>query len=256
MKYIDRTSKIHPKAFIHESVEIGSFCIIEDEVSIGEGTIIQPYVHIMSGTEIGKNNIFHQGSIIGGKPQDLKYKGEKTKLIIGDNNTIREFCTLNRGTDYLDKTVIGNDCLLMAYVHVAHDCIIQDKVILANGVQLGGHSQILYHATVGGMTPVHQFCKVGIHSFIGGGRVVLQDVPPYILATGDPLQFSGINNVGLRRRNFSQKLRTLIKKIYTIIYRSNYNTKQALEYIRQHFKINDEINTIIKFIEYSERGII
>ena len=185
----------------------------------------------MSGTEIGKNNIFHQGSIIGGKPQDLKYKGEKTKLIIGDNNTIREFCTLNRGTDYLDKTVIGNDCLLMAYVHVAHDCIIQDKVILANGVQLGGHSQILYHATVGGMTPVHQFCKVGIHSFIGGGRVVLQDVPPYILATGDPLQFSGINNVGLRRRNFSQKLRTLIKKIYTIIYRSNYNTKQALEYI-------------------------
>ena len=165
MKQIDKTSIIHPKANIHKSVEIGPFCIIEADVTIKEGTVIKPYVHIMAGTEIGKNNILHQGSIIGGNPQDLKYKDEKTKLIIGDNNTIREFCTLNRGTDHSEKTIIGNNCLLMAYVHVAHDCIIYDKVILANGVQLGGHSQIHYHATVGGMTPVHQFVKLEcIHS--------------------------------------------------------------------------------------------
>ena len=144
----------------------------------------------------------------------------------------------------------------MAYVHVAHDCIINDKVILANGVQLGGHSVIEYHATVGGMTPVHQFCKVGEHSFIGGGRVVLQDVPPFILATGEPLQYSGINSIGLRRRNFSNEVRSSIKKAYNYIYRSKMNTKQALEFIDKNLNQTVEMKTIIKFINNSDRGII
>mgnify|MGYP001462859003 CR=1 FL=1 len=247
---------ISSKAKIDSSVQIGSYCIIEEGVSIGKGTVIHPYVHIMAGTSIGENNIIHQGSIIGGDPQDLKYDGEKTYLEIGDNNVIREFCTLNRGTDHSEKTVIGSNCLLMAYVHVAHDCIVKDKVILANGVQLGGHSVIEFHATVGGMTPVHQFCKVGEHSFIGGGRVVLQDVPPYILATGEPLQYSGINSVGLRRRNFSSEVRSSIKKAYNYIYRSKMNTKQAIEYINNKLNQTAEMKTITKFINNSDRGII
>jgi len=253
---IDKTSIVNKNAIIGDNVTINPFCIIDDNVKIGEGTTIGSYVHIMSGCEIGSNNIIHQGSIIGGDPQDLKYDGEQTSLIIGNNNVIREFCTLNRGTEFSYKTQIGNNCLLMAYVHVAHDCIVEDKVILANGVQLGGHSEIHYHATVGGMTPVHQFCKVGIHSFIGGGRVVLQDVPPYILATGDPLQYSGINSIGLRRRDYNIATRNEIKRIYSKIYRSEFNIKQAMKYIKNNFDNNNETKTIINFIEKSERGII
>ena len=253
---IHKTSIIHENTQIGKNVSIGPYCIIDEDVEIGEGTIIAPYVQILEGTKIGKNNKIHQNSVIGGDPQDLKFKGEKSELIIGDDNTIREFCTLNRGTEHSGKTIIGSNCLLMAYVHVAHDCIIEDKVILANGVQLGGHSEIGYHATVGGVTPVHQFCKIGMHAFIGGGRVVLQDVPPYILATGEPVQYSGINSVGLRRRNFSQDVRSNIKKAYSIIYRSKFNTMQAIEEIENSFKPTEEINNILNFIKNSERGII
>ena len=256
MTDIHKTSIISSKAEIEENVSIGPFCIIEDNVSIKKGTIIKPYVHIKSNTLIGENNIIYQGSVLGEVPQDLKYKGEKTNLIIGNNNTIREYCTLNIGTDHLEKTVLGNDCLLMAYVHVAHDCIISDKVILANGVQLGGHVEIQYHATVGGMSPVHQFCKVGKHSFIGGGRVALQDVPPYILATGEPLKYSGINSIGLRRRNFESNTRNLIKKVYKYIYKSKLNTKDALTAIKENIEMTTEVKTIVQFIENSERGII
>tara|TARA_Y100000590_G_scaffold382840_1_gene453105 strand:- start:908 stop:1678 length:771 start_codon:yes stop_codon:yes gene_type:complete len=256
MTDIHKTSIISSKAEIDENVSIGPFCIIEDNVSIKKGTIIKPYVHIKSNTLIGENNTIYQGSVLGEIPQDLKYKGEKTNLIIGNNNTIREYCTLNIGTDHLEKTVLGNDCLLMAYVHVAHDCIISDKVILANGVQLGGHVEIQYHATVGGMSPVHQFCKVGKHSFIGGGRVALQDVPPYILATGEPLKYSGINSIGLRRRNFESNTRNLIKKVYKYIYKSKLNTKDALTAIKENIEMTTEVKTIVQFIENSERGII
>ena len=255
---IHKTTIIHKDAQIADDVKIGPFCNIEKDVVIDCGTTIHSNVSILEGSVIGKNNVIHTGAVIGGEPQDLKFHGEKTKLIIGDNNIIREYCTLNKGTDYSYKTIIGSNCLLMAYVHVAHDCIVSDKVILANGVQLGGHSEIGYHATVGGVTPVHQFCKVGMHAFIGGGRVVLQDVPPYILATGEPVQYSGINSVGLRRRNFDQETRSLIKKVYSLIYRSKLNTKQAIDKIKENFsdKNSDEINNIIQFIENSERGII
>ena len=253
---IDRTSIINKNAKIDNDVEIGSFCIIEENVRIRSGTKIMPYVHILPFTTIGKNNIIYQGSIIGEIPQDLKYNKEKTELIIGDNNVIREYCTLNRGTSDLGKSVIGNNCLLMAYVHVAHDCIIENSVILANGVQLGGHCEIGYHAIIGGMTPVHQFCKVGDHSFIGGGRVILQDVPPFILANGEPLKYSGINSVGLRRRNFSQAVRSIIKKVYSIVYRSKFNTMQAIEIIEKSIKPSEEVINILNFIKDSERGII
>tara|TARA_B100000131_G_scaffold224504_1_gene216110 strand:+ start:1569 stop:2339 length:771 start_codon:yes stop_codon:yes gene_type:complete len=253
---IDKTSIIDPNAEIADNVVIGPYCIIEKNVKIGEGTIIKPYVNIKSNTTIGKNNTIYQNSVLGENPQDLKFKGEETFLIIGDNNIIRECCTLNRGTDYAYKTIIGNDCLLMAYAHVAHDCIVKDKVILANGVQLGGHVEVGYHATVGGMSPVHQFCKIGEHAFIGGRRLVLQDVPPYILATGEPVQYSGINSIGLRRRNFDSDQRSLIKKAYKFIYRSKLNTTDAISSIKENLEQTKEINNIVKFVENSERGII
>ena len=256
MNNIHKTSIVDKKAHIGENVTIGPYSIIEDNVSIGDNNLIHPYVHIKSGTTIGNNNKIFQGSILGEVPQDLKYNDEKTTLIIGNNNTIRENCTLNRGTTYSYTTKIKNDCLLMAYVHVAHDCIVEDKVILANGVQLGGHVNIGYHATVGGMTPVHQFCKVGQHSFIGGGRVILQDVPPYILATGEPLQYAGINSVGLRRRDFNQETRNNIKMAYKFIFKSSFNIKQAIQAIEDKMELTDEIKNIIQFIKTSDRGLI
>jgi len=256
MSNISKLSIINNGAKIGKDIQIGAYCIIEDNVSIGDGNIIHPYVHIKSGTTIGNNNKIFQGSIIGEEPQDLKFEDEKTTLIIGNNNTIREHCTLNRGTSFSNTTIIKDDCLLMAYVHIAHDCIVDSKVILANGVQLGGHVEIGYHATVGGMSPVHQFCKVGKHSFIGGGRVALQDVPPYILATGEPLKYAGINSVGLRRRNFDQISRRNIKNAYKLIYKSNLNIKQAIESIEDSMDISTEIKTIIQFIKDSDRGLI
>ena len=253
---IHNTSIIHKDAIIGDNVEVGPYCIIDSNVKIGSNTKVLPYVHILSNTTIGENNIFHQGSTIGGLPQDLKYNDEYSELIIGDNNTIREYCTFNRGTEASGKTVIGSNCLFMAYVHIAHDCIVEDKVILANGVQLGGHSEIHYHATVGGMSPVHQFCKVGQHAFIGGGRVALQDVPPFILANGEPLKYAGINSIGLRRRNFDSDTRSLIKKAYKILYLSHLNRSQAIDEIKNTLELTNEIKTIIKFIENSDRGLI
>ena len=253
---IHNTSIIHKNAVIGDNVEIGPYCIIDDNVIIGDNTKILPYVHILSNTKIGKNNIFHQGSTIGGVPQDLKYNDEYSELIIGNNNTIREYCTFNRGTEASGKTIVGSHCLFMAYVHIAHDCIVEDKVILANGVQLGGHSEIHYHATVGGMSPVHQFCKVGQHAFIGGGRVALQDVPPFILANGEPLKYAGINSIGLRRRGFDSNTRSLIKKAYKLLYLSHLNRSQAIDEIKNTLELTKEIKIIIEFIQNSDRGLI
>ena len=253
---IDKNSVIHKKAKISETSEVGPYVVIGSNVEIGSNVKIYSHVNIAGNTKIGAGTKIYPFASIGTDPQDLKFKGEKTFLIIGDNNTIREFCTLNRGTVASGFTKIGNNCLFMAYVHVAHDCIIEDKVILANGVQLGGHSEIHYHATVGGITPIHQFCKVGKHSFIGGGRVVLQDVPPYILANGEPLQYSGLNSIGLRRRNFNLDTRNLIKKAYKILYLSNFNTSQAITKIKSELQKTNEIQSIINFIKKSDRGLI
>ena len=252
---IHKTSIIDSTADIHDSVEIGPFCIIGKNVKIGPNSILHANVQILDCSIIGENNIIHQGAIIGGDPQDLKFEGEKTHVEIGNNNVIREYCTINRGTKYHGKTVVGNNCLLMAYVHLANDCIVGDKVILANAVQVAGHVTIGYHVTIGGITGIHQFCKVGDHSFVGACRVILRDIPPYILATGDPLKYSGINTVGLRRRGFDSELRHSIKEAYKTLYLSNYNISQAVKVIKGK-NPSDEIKSILKFIEHSERGII
>jgi len=249
-------SIISKKAQIGKNVSIAPYCIIEDNVIIGDNTMIDSHTIIKEYTEIGENcNIFSH-CVIGGVPQDKKYNGEKSKLVIGNNNIIREFCTLNRGTKESGLTKIGNNCLFMAYVHVAHDCDLKDDIILANGVQLGGHVTIDNYGIVGGMTPVHQFCKIGMHSFVGGGLRVVQDVPPYIIANGEPLKFSGINILGLRRRKFSSNQRDNIKKAYKLIYNSNYNISQATEKIENTFNIDNSIKDILDFIKSSSRGLI
>lgn len=249
-------SVISKKAQIGKNVSIGPYCVIEDNVVIGDNTTIDSHTIIKEYTEIGKNcNIFSH-CVIGEVPQDKKYNGEKSKLVIGNNNIIREFCTLNRGTEESGLTKIGNNCLFMAYVHVAHDCDLKDDIILANGVQLGGHVTIDNYAIVGGMTPVHQFCKIGMHSFVGGGLRVVQDIPPYIIANGEPLKFSGINILGLRRRKFTSTERDNIKKAYKLIYNSNYNISQATEKIENTFNIDNSIKDILDFIKSSSRGLI
>ena len=253
---ISPTAIIHPSAQVGKNVSIGAYSILEHDVNIGDNTYIDAHAHIKPYTTIGKYcNIFH-GAVIGGIPQDLKFDGEKSVLTIGDATTIREFCTLNRGTNKTGKTTIGNHCLLMAYVHVAHDCSIGDHSIMANAVQLGGHVEIGNHVTIGGMTPVHQFCKVGDYSFIGGGYRIVQDVPPYILAMDEPLKYSGLNIIGLRRQNFPTELRNNLKRAYQLIYKSSLNQNQAISQIKEEFKPTPAINNILDFIENSDRGLI
>ena len=195
---------------------------------------------------------------MGEQPQDLKYNNEKTTLWIGDNNIIREYCTIHKGTSDRGVTKVGDDCMFMAYSHIAHDTIIGNNVILSNSVQVGGHVDIHNNVIVGGSTPIHQFCKLGEYSFIGGGYRIVQDIPPYIKAMGEPLRYAGINSIGLLRNNFDQDIISSIKKAYRIIYRSEYNFSQALEYIKNSLSLstNEEINNIINFIKNSSRGII
>ena len=253
---IHQTAIISSKSIIGKNVFIGPYCIIDDDVIIGDNTRIDAHTIIRSYTTVGQNCHIFSNCVIGEIPQDKKFEGEKSKLIIGDNTVVREFCTLNRGTKDSGLTKIGSDCLLMAYVHVGHDCLVSDNIILANGVQLGGHVEIQKYAIVGGLTPVHQFCKIGEHSLVGGGLRVVQDIPPFIIANGQPLKFSGINALGLRRRKFSVTQRTNIKKAYKILYNSNMNTSQALEKIKKDFSSQNEISTIISFINDSSRGLI
>tara|TARA_Y100001970_G_scaffold105028_2_gene131474 strand:- start:1401 stop:2177 length:777 start_codon:yes stop_codon:yes gene_type:complete len=253
---IHQSAIVSKKAQIGKNVSIGPYCIIEDDVFIGDNSIIDSHAVIKQYSQIGNSCHIFSHAVIGEVPQDKKYSGEKTELIIGDNTIIREFCTLNRGTKDAGVTKIGNNCLLMAYVHVGHDSIILNDVILANGVQLGGHVVIEQYAIVGGLTPVHQFCKIGAYSLVGGGLRVVKDIPPFIIANGQPLRFSGINSLGLRRQKFTANQRTNIKKAYKILYNSSNNVSQSLEKMKNNLKSINEVKTIIEFIENSQRGLI
>ncbi|SVD91364.1 uncharacterized protein METZ01_LOCUS444218, partial [marine metagenome] len=218
---------------MEDNISIGHYAIIENDVSIGNGSWIDAHAHIKPYSIIGKDcKIFH-GAVVGEIPQDVKFAGEQSELIIGNSTTVREFCTLNRGTKKTGKTTIGSQCLLMAYVHVAHDCRVGDHSTLANAVQLGGHVEIGKHVIIGGMTPVHQFCKVGDYSFIGGGYRIVQDIPPYILAMHEPLKYSGLNVIGLRRKNFPKEIRSNLKRAYQLIYQSSLNRSQATTQIKE-----------------------
>lgn len=253
---ISSLAYIDSAASIANNVTIDPFAVIEAGVSIGEGTHIMSHATILTGTTIGKSCRVFPGAVIGAIPQDLKFVGEETTVEIGDFTTIRESVTINRGTKDKWKTVVGSHCLLMAYTHVAHDCILGDYVILANTVQLAGHVEIGNYAIIGGLTGAAQFAKIGAHTYVAGHTVIDKDVPPYIKAGRDPLSYVGINSVGLQRRGFTSEKINEILEIYRHIYIKGYNISQALENIENKFPAANERDEIINFIKGSKRGII
>ncbi len=247
---------VHPDAKIADNVVIEPFVSIDHDVEIGEGTRIGSSVTILPGTRIGKNCNIFPGAVIGAVPQDLKFKGEYTTVEIGDNNTIREFVTINRGTSAKGKTVIGNNCLLMAYVHVAHDCIVGNNVILVNNTQLAGEVVVDDFAILAGMVAVHQFCRIGSHVMVAGGSLVRKDIPPFIKAGREPLSYIGINSIGLRRRQFNNDKIREVQDIYRYIYQKGLNTAQAVEIIEAEMPASPERDEILLFVKDSKRGII
>jgi len=253
---ISPLASIHPDARIGDQVEIGPFTTIGADVEVGNGTWIGPNVTIMDGARIGADCRIFSGAVLSAIPQDLKFQGERTTVEIGDRSTIRECVTINRGTKAYGKTVVGKDCLIMAYVHIAHDCIIGDHVILVNSVALAGHVEIGDYGIVSGLSAVHQFVKIGAHVMIGGGAMVRKDVPPFITAAGDPLAYAGVNSVGLKRRNFSQEDINEIQTLYRTLYQSGMNVSQAVNRIKDQHSNRPLADLILSFIEQSDRGLI
>ncbi|KAA3617400.1 MAG: acyl-ACP--UDP-N-acetylglucosamine O-acyltransferase [Calditrichaeota bacterium] len=255
-------TQIHPSAIVSENADIGNdvsigpYSIIENDVKINDGCQIASHVLISSGTELGKGCKISKGAVLGTDPQDLKFEDEKTFLQIGNNTTIREFATLNRATTHSYYTRIGDNCLIMAYAHVAHDCQIGNNVVLANSVNLAGHVIIEDFVGIGGLTPVHQFVKIGTQSFIGGGLRIPKDVPPYILAMGEPLKFAGLNKIGMQRRGFSADSLSAIREAYKILYRQNNTTKEAIKLISEKFSDTPEVMHLVDFLKSCDRGII
>ena len=247
---------VHPKAKIGNNVTIEPFAYVAEDVEIGDDTWIGPNAVIFDGARIGKNCKIFNSSSISAIPQDLKYKGEPTLTVIGDNTIIRECVTLNKGTTASNKTVIGSNCLVMAYVHVAHDCIIGNNCIFANGVQLAGHIIVDDWVFVGGTSAVHQFVRIGAHAMVAGGALVRKDVPPFTKAAREPLSYCGVNSVGLRRRGFSNEQINQIAEIYRTMYQKGLNTAQALKVIELEHTPSNERDEIINFISTSERGIL
>lgn len=247
---------INPEAKIADNVVIEPFSVIHKNVEIGEGTWIGPNVTIMEGARIGKNCKIFPGAVISAIPQDLKFKGEATTAEIGDNTTIRECVTINRGTIDKYTTKIGANCLIMAYVHVGHDCIIGDSVIIGNSVQLAGHVEIDDYAIFGGTCAVQQFSKIGSHVYIGGGSLVRKDVPPYTKAAREPLAYCGINSVGMRRRGYTASQIAEIQDIYRVIFLKGGTISEALDEIEVKFSPSKERDEIVNFIRNSDRGIM
>lgn len=253
---ISPLSQIHPEAKIGKDVKIDPFVVVDEGVIIGDGTHIMSHAVIMKNTMIGKCCNIFPSAVLGAIPQDLKFDGENTSVQIGDNTTIREFVTVNRGTKDKWKTVVGSNCLLMAYCHIAHDCILGDNVIIANSVQLAGHVEIGNHAIIGGMAAAIQFSKIGAHTYIAGGTEVIKDVPPYIKAGRSPLSYVGVNSVGLLRRGFTPEKINGILEIYRNIYLRGFNITQATQFIEKELPDTEEKKEILKFIKDSKRGIL
>ena len=249
-------SYVHPQAKIADNVVIEPFVTIHKNVEIGEGTWIGSNVTIMEGARIGKNCRIFPGAVISAIPQDLKFDGEDTTVVIGNGCTIRECATINRGTKANGKTVVGKNSLIMAYCHVAHDCIIGEHVILANATTLAGHITIGDYAIIGGMSAVHQFVRIGSHAILSGGSLALKDVPPYAKTARYPLSYSGVNSVGMKRRGFSVEKIREIQEIFRVIFLKHYNVTQALSYLEAEFDVTDERDEIIQFIRDSKRGIM
>ena len=257
MSRIDSLASVHPEAKLGENVTVAPFAVIEAGAVIGDGCVIGPHAYVTSWARLGRDVKVSKGAVIGTDPQDLKFDGEETILEVGDRTVIREFATLNRGTSHSGKTSVGSDCFLMAYSHVAHDCRLGNNVILANSVNMAGHVAIEDWVIIGGMVPIHQFVRIGKHSFVGGGWRVPQDVPPFVWAAGEPMDYKGLNSVGLRRRGFTAEQLREIKNAYRIIYRSGLNFSQAVEKLNQIENPTTEVQDIIQFVASREaRGLM
>jgi UDP-N-acetylglucosamine acyltransferase len=250
------TAIVAPEAELGAEVEVGPFAIVGPAVTVGPRCKVAARAILEQNVRLGADCRVGTGSIIGGAPQDLKYAGEETWVEIGDGTVVREYCTINRGTTQSRVTRLGTQCLVMTYVHIAHDCHIGDRVILANGVQLAGHVTIDSCATISGLTPVHQFVKIGAYAFVGGMSRVTKDVPPYTKAVGSPMKLYGLNAVGLQRHGFSAEAVTELKKAYRLFFRSGLNISQALERARSELAQLPEVVTFLQFIEESGRGVL
>ncbi len=253
---INPLTYIDPNAVIHPTVKIDPFTVIHKDVEIGEGTWIGSNVTIMEGARIGKNCKIFPGSVISAIPQDLKFQGENSHVFIGDNTTIREFVTINRGTADKHKTQIGKGCLIMAYCHIAHDCIVGDYCIFSNNTTLAGHIDVGDYVVLAGLTAVQQFVKIGSHAFITGGSLVRKDVPPYVKAAREPLSYVGVNSVGLKRRGFDLDTINSIMDIYREIFVKNQNITKALDHVDAELPVTEVKDEILDFIRNSKNGIM
>ena len=247
---------VHPAAKIASNVVIDPFVTIDQNVEIGEGTRIGSNVTILEGARIGKNCTIFPGAVISAIPQDLKFNGEDTVAIIGDNTTLRECVTVNRGTAAKGKTVVGNNCLIMAYSHIAHDVCVGDNVIMANCTQVAGEVVIDNYAVIGGGALIHQFSHIGAHVMVQGGALINKDIPPYVKAARTPISYAGVNSIGLRRRNFTNEKICEIQEIYRYLYLSGLNNSDAIERIEAELPASKERDEIIMFVRNSKRGII
>jgi UDP-N-acetylglucosamine acyltransferase len=253
---ISPLASIHPNAKLGNNVTIDPFAVIYDNVTIGDNSHIMSHVVLFPFTIIGKNCRIFPNATLGGIPQDLKFIGEETTVEIGDNTTIRECVTINRGTKDKWKTSIGSNCLLMAYAHVAHDCIVGDHVILANAVQLAGHVEVGEYAIIGGLAGAHQFTRIGAHTYVAGHTVIRKDVPPFVKAAREPMCYMGLNIVGLQRRNFEKEKIDIISKIYHMLFVGNHSTSTAIQMIEDTVEDHEVKDYIMKFIQDSRIGII
>jgi len=253
---IHSTAIIDSSAEIGTGTEVGPYAVIGPGVVIGANCVIHNHVSIAGPAKIGDGNTFFPYCSVGQRTQDLKYEGEPTHLEIGENNSFREFCTLNRGTAPGSKTLIGSHGNFLAYSHIAHDCTVGDHVIFSNNGTLAGHVIVEDHAVIGGLSGVHQFCRIGQHAITGGCTKLVQDVPPFMIADGNPAEIRGINQVGLERRGFEAENIRSLREAYKLIYRASLNTKQAVAAIREQIPANPQIDALVDFIEASKRGIV
>ena len=255
---IDPRAEVSPKAIVGADVSIGPFAIVEGGAVVGDGTTIGGTAFIGTGARIGRECRIHHGAVVGHQPQDLKYNDEPTTCEVGDCTIVREYATLHRGTGEGGRTIIGSDCFVMGYVHIAHDCVIGHHVILANAAMMAGHCVVEDYANIGGITPIHQFVRIGQHCMVGGGSRVRKDVPPYILAGRDPLTYEGLNIVGLRRRGFPSHVIEALDKCYTLLYACKLNVSQAIAKIEGDRALMSvkEVENVLSFISQSTRGII
>jgi len=253
---IHLTANVEPTAHRGADVAVGPYAIVGPHVTVGERTSIAAHVVIERNTRIGAGVKVGYGTIIGNDPQDLKYKGEETWVEIGDGTIIREYCTINRGTTATGKTAIGQRCFIMTYVHIAHDCVIGNDVILANGIQMAGHVSVEDRAIVSGLVPIHQFVRIGTYAFVGGGSRVNQDVPPFTKAVGNPVHLYGLNSVGLQRAGFSPDVKLALKRAYRLLFNSDLTVSQGIARARMELPQVPEVEKFLSFIEASQRGVM